>query len=88
MSTHSTSAPAISSDVKPSIFSDEDYLPPRPQPHNYMQEIFTAWKKTGNGYSGDIAIPVTFFEGGKFAQGYELGLAFSDHESYPSHPHL
>ena len=26
--------------VKPSIFSDEDYLPPRPQPHNYMQEIY------------------------------------------------
>ena len=63
--------------VKPSIFSDEDYLPPRPQPHNYMQEIYTAWKKTANGYSGDIAIPVTFFEGGKFAQGYELGLGFS-----------
>jgi hypothetical protein len=63
--------------VKPSIFSDEDYLPPRPQPHNYMQEIYTAWEKTGNGYSGDIAIPVTFFEGGKFAPGYELGLGFS-----------
>jgi len=62
--------------VKPSIFSDEDYLPPRPQAHNYMQEIYTAWKKTPNGYSGDIAIPVTFFEGGKFAQGYELGLGF------------
>ena len=70
-------SPGNFSDVKPSIFSDEDYLPPRPQPHNYMQEIFTAWKKTGNGYSGDIAIPVTFFEGGKFAHGYELGLAFS-----------
>ncbi len=63
--------------VKPSIFSDEDYLPPRPQPHNYMQEIYTAWKKTANGYSGDIAVPVTFFAGGKFAQGYELGLGFS-----------
>ena len=70
-------SPGNFSDVKPSIFSDEDYLPPRPQPHNYMQEIFTAWKKTQTGYSGDIAIPVTFFEGGKFAQGYELGLAFS-----------
>jgi hypothetical protein len=69
-------SPGNFSDVKPSIFSDEDYLPPRPQPHNYMQEIFAAWKKTGNGYSGDIAIPVTLFEGGKFAQGYELGLAF------------
>jgi len=42
-----------------------------------MQEIYTAWKKTANGYSGDIAVPVTFFEGGKLAQGYELGLGFS-----------
>ena len=63
--------------VKPSIFSDEDYLPTRPQPHNYMQEIYTAWKGTSKGYSGDIGIPVTFFQGGKFTQGYELGLAFS-----------
>jgi hypothetical protein len=63
--------------VKPSIFSDEDYLPPRPQPHNYMQEIYTAWNKTANGYSGDIAIPVTFFEGGKFTLGYEIGLGFT-----------
>jgi hypothetical protein len=62
--------------VKPSIFSDEDYLPPRVPSHSYMQEIYTAWKKTANGYSGDIAIPVTFFEGGKLAQGYELGLGF------------
>jgi len=42
-----------------------------------MQEIYTAWKKTANGYSGDIAIPVTFFEGGKLAPGYEVGLGFS-----------
>jgi hypothetical protein len=62
--------------VEPSIFSDEDYLPPCPRPHDYMQEIHTAWKKTASGYSGDIAIPVNFFEGGKFAEGYELGLGF------------
>ena len=60
--------------VEHSIFSDEDYLPPRVPPHNYMQEIFTAWKKTAGGYSGDIAIPVNYFEGDKFAAGYELGL--------------
>lgn len=61
--------------VKHSIFSDEDYLPPRaPQAHNYMQEIYTAWKKTRTGYSGDIAIPVNFF--GKLAAGYEIGLDF------------
>jgi hypothetical protein len=70
-------SPGNFADVKPSIFSDEDYLPPRPQPHNYMQEIYTAWKKTGSGYSGDIAIPATFFDGGKLAEGYEVGLAFS-----------
>ena len=62
--------------MKPSIFSDEDYLPPRPQPHDYMREIYAAWKKTARGYSGDIAIPVTFFEGGKLTAGYEVGLAF------------
>ncbi len=70
-------SPGNFADVQPSIFSDEDYLPPRPQPHNYMQEIFTAWKKTASGYSGDIAIPVTFFAGGKFEEGYEAGLEFS-----------
>jgi hypothetical protein len=41
-----------------------------------MQEIHTAWKKTAQGYSGDIAIPVSYFEEGKFAPGYELGLGF------------
>jgi len=73
--------------VKPSIFSDEDYLPPRPQSHSYMQEIYTAWKKTSSGYSGDIAIPVTFFAGAKFSQGYELGLGFRVVKVLrPSHP--
>ncbi len=42
-----------------------------------MQEIFTAWKKTASGYSGDIAIPVSFFAGGKLEDGYEAGLEFS-----------
>ncbi len=70
-------SPGNFADNKPSIFSDEDYLPPRVPPHNYMQEIFTAWKKTANGYSGDIAIPVTFFAGGKLTSGYEIGLGFS-----------
>jgi hypothetical protein len=63
--------------VQPSIFSDEDYLPPRVQPHSYMQEIHTAWKRTAHGYSGDIAIPASYFAGGKFALGYELGLGFA-----------
>jgi hypothetical protein len=63
--------------IKASIFSDEDYLPPRAQPHDYMKEIYTAWKKTSHGYSGDIAIPATFFEGDKLESGYEMGLGFS-----------
>jgi hypothetical protein len=64
-------------DVKPSIFSDEDYLPPRAQSHDYMQEIHTAWKQTAQGYSGDIAIPVSYFDSARFAPDYELGLGFS-----------
>jgi len=62
--------------VQPSIFSDEDYLPRRARQHNYLQEIRTAWKKTARGYSGDIAIPVSYFDGGKFMRGYEVGLSF------------
>ena len=70
-------SPGNFTDVQPSIFSDEDYLPPREQPANYWESFFTAWKKTAHGYSGDIAIPVTLFEGGKFTAGYEIGLGFS-----------
>jgi hypothetical protein len=69
--------PGDFAEIPPSIFSDEDYLPPRPQPHDAMKEIFTAWKKTSTGYSGDIAIPATFFEGAKLEAGYQLGLGFS-----------
>jgi len=73
-------SPGNFADVQPSIFSDEDYLPPRALAHNYAAEIFTAWKKTARGYSGDIAIPSTYFEGGKLAQGYEVGMGFSLHK--------
>lgn len=69
-------SPGNFSGVLPSIFSDEDYLPPRAQPHDYMKEIFTAWKRTAHGYSGDIAIPVTFFAGAKLAADFEVGLGF------------
>jgi hypothetical protein len=40
---------------------------------NYQQQVKTAWKKTDHGYSGDIAIPASFFEG-SFGDGYEIGL--------------
>jgi hypothetical protein len=70
--------------VKPSPFSDEDYLPLRPRKHDYNREIKSAWKKTAGGYSGDLAIPVSFFGGGKFASGYEIGLAFNVQKVFPS----
>jgi hypothetical protein len=69
-------SPGDFASVRASIFSDEDYLPARARPHDYMQEIRTAWRKTPHGYSGDIAVPAFYFEGGKLAPGYELGLSF------------
>jgi hypothetical protein len=69
-------SPGNFSRVEPSVFSDEDYLPPRPQPRDYSREIKMAWKKTPAGFSGDIVIPAIWFEGGKFQTGYEIGLSF------------
>jgi hypothetical protein len=43
-----------------------------------------AWKKTASGYSGDMAIPVSFFEGGKFTSGYEMGFAFNIQKVLPT----
>jgi hypothetical protein len=65
------------------VFSDEDYLPPRAQPHDYSQEIRTAWRKTAAGYSGDIAIPASFFGGGPFSAGYEAGLSWGVQKVFP-----
>jgi hypothetical protein len=70
--------------VKPSVFSDEDYLPLRPRKRDYNREIKSAWKKTAHGYSGDLAIPVSFFDGGKFTGGYEIGFAFNVQKVSPS----
>jgi len=70
-------------DVPPSIFSEEDYLPPRPRPRHYEKEIKTAWKKTPTGFSGDIAIPVFYFDGGRFRPGYEIGLSFGVQKALP-----
>jgi hypothetical protein len=69
-------SPGNFADIKPSVFSDEDYLPRRAVPHDYMQEIHTGWVKTARGYSGDIAIPASYFAGSKLGRGYEIGLAF------------
>jgi hypothetical protein len=77
-------SPGDFKEVKPSVFSDEDYLPIRPQKHDYNREIKSAWQKTANGYSGDLAIPVGFFERGKFTGGYEIGFAFNLQKVFPS----
>ena len=71
---------------QPSLFSEEDYLPPRPHPRDYDKEIKTAWKKTDQGFSGDIAIPVDYFDGGKFQPGYEIGLSFGARKAFPPPP--
>lgn len=63
--------------ISADVYSEEDYLPPRPVHHDYAKEIKTAWKKTANGFSGDIALPAWWFEGGKFHEGYSIGLALS-----------
>ncbi len=69
--------------VKPSIYCEEDYLPPRPQPHNYNEEIKAAWTKTAKGFSGEVAIPVSFFAGPKFTVGQEIGLSFGAQKTFP-----
>jgi hypothetical protein len=70
-------SPGNFADVGPSLFSDEDYLPPRNRPHNHSMEIKTAWRKTAGGFSGDIAIPATYFDSGRLSEGYEIGLGFA-----------
>lgn len=70
-------SPGNFSNVAPSLFSDEDYLPSRNRPHDHSKEIRTAWLKTPKGYSGDIAIPVSYFESGSLREGYEIGLGFA-----------
>ena len=76
-------SPGNFTDVPPSIFSEEDYLPPRAQPRRYEKEIKTEWKKTLTGFSGDIAIPVFYFAGGTFRAGYEIGLSFGVQKALP-----
>jgi len=70
-------SPGNFGNVPPSLFSDEDYLGPRNRPQDHAKEIRMAWLKTPRGYSGDIAIPVSYFEGGAFREGYEIGLGFA-----------
>jgi hypothetical protein len=52
---------------------------------NYQQEIKVAWKKTGEGYSADIAIPASYFEG-SWHEGYEIGLLVGAQKLVPPDP--
>jgi beta-N-acetylglucosaminidase len=72
--------------VAPDVYSAQDYLPPRPIPRDYSKEILTAWRKTATGYSGDIALPASWFDGGKFSEGYEIGLVLGAQKVVPP-PH-
>jgi hypothetical protein len=74
--------------VMPSVYSAEDYLPPRPVARDTSNDIKAAWKKTPKGFSGDIAIPVSWFEGGVFKEGYEIGLSVSAEKAFPPPPGL
>ncbi|HEY6293862.1 MAG TPA: beta-N-acetylglucosaminidase domain-containing protein [Terriglobia bacterium] len=48
-------------------------------------EIKALWKKTTQGYSGDIAIPAAYFEG-KLEEGYEIGLLVEAQKVTPPDP--
>ncbi len=69
--------------VPASVYSSEDYLPPRPVKHDYAREIQSAWRKTAQGYSGEVALPASWFEGGRFKPGYEIGLSVSAQKVFP-----
>ena len=69
--------------VKPSIFCDEDFFPIRSRAHNYESEIQAAWKKTENGFSGDIIVPAAFFARPNFAPDRRIGLSFEVQKVFP-----
>jgi beta-N-acetylglucosaminidase-like protein len=77
-------SPGDFAQVPPSVFSDQDYLPPRPVPRDFDKAIRTAWKKTAKGFSGDIAIPAGWFDGGPFRPGYEVGVGVAAQKAFPS----
>jgi beta-N-acetylglucosaminidase len=67
--------------VAPALAIPRANLAPRFQ--NYKDQVKTAWHKTSQGYSGDIAIPASFFTGGAFGEGYEIGLLVSAQKLVP-----
>ncbi len=80
---HLLFSPGNFAGVGASLYSDEEYLPPRPAVRDYNREVKTGWKKTPTGISGDIAIPAAWFEGGRFQAGYEIGFGFSAQKAFP-----
>ena len=79
-------SPGNFGDVKPSVYCEEDFIPPRPtlKRHDYSREIETAWRKTATGFSGDIVIPKSFFASRAFSPGQKIGLSFGAQKSFPS----
>lgn len=77
-------SPGNFADVRPSIYCNEDFFPPRSRPHNYNQEITAVWRKTPSGFSGDIAIPASFFEREGFVPAQEVALSFGVQKTFPS----
>jgi hypothetical protein len=49
--------------------------PGGPRPPDY-RDIRTVWKRTARGFSGEVAVPASYFEGGVLREGYEIGLSF------------
>ncbi|MGB8480443.1 MAG: beta-N-acetylglucosaminidase domain-containing protein [Acidobacteriaceae bacterium] len=76
-------SPGDFSQVKPDIYSDEDLFPVRPQIHDYNREIHAIWKKTATGFSGDVVVPVSFFERQNFSAGQQIGLSFGVQKAFP-----
>jgi hypothetical protein len=76
-------SPGNFGEVKPSVYCDEDFFPSRLRPHDYNLEIKTVWTKTATGFSGDIAIPASFFEQEEFGPGAEIGLSFGVLKTLP-----
>lgn len=77
-------SPGNFSSVKPDIYSDEDMFPMRPKAHNYNREIHAIWKKTPTGFSGDVVVPVSFFDHRNFSAGQKIGLSFQVQKACPS----
>lgn len=74
-------SPGNFSGVAPRFHINKQNLPARLV--NYREQIKTAWKKTEQGYSGDIAVPASFFEG-SFGEGYEIGLSVLAQKATPA----